>query len=207
MKITRRKLTISTALNFADPFVGAGAKKRCACTTRDRWRIVERKKRRIRRLPDERGMIGMIFTPWDRRRATFPSLEPCKEARRRRGRKRRNGSKESAYLIAVYPEFKLQPSANVSAAASVPSSPRRSLTIVIVAKISRSSPLLPPARHKETPSSCRGTVARPGDPLQGLPPPRWNFHIQIVLDIERLFQANAGRRRGRRQGTHSSPAV
>jgi len=58
-----------------------------------------------------------------------------------------------------------------------------------------------PVRHKGMPPSRREArsprrlVTRVAlflfPPLPPtLPPPRWNFHIQIVLDTERIFQAN-----------------
>lgn len=103
------------------------------------------------------------------------------------------------YLIAVYPEFN-PPHGWVGRC--VDPFPRWSLLLIVVSSRKFHELLLFPSlcRHKGTPSSSV-KPARPGEPLQGLPPSRWNFHIQIVLDIERIFQANA---RGGRQATHLS---
>lgn len=117
-------------------------------------------------------------------------------------------SKESTYLIAIYPE---QPLFRVRARRRVSFPSQRSPAFAsptgigqrggryrfVVVKISRFSLLPLPAFSRSVIKEGRRPRerARPGDSLRegvGDPHSR-NFHIQIVLDIERMYQPNARR--------------
>lgn len=110
---------------------------------------------------------------------------------------RQGGSKESAYLIAIYPEQSLFLPRRERVSCCVPSTfgndrlfHRPALFRRVAREFQRIHPLFLSAIKRVVvhgTRSPRRLVTRGRGLLSPLP---WNFHIQIVLDIERMFQPN-----------------